>query len=80
MKVSGNKFKYDDTDYTEFADTSNKSLKNLCDLDKAISAQGQFRKLVYGCQANNEILPFADSSFNAYIANLSIMIVENPRN
>lgn len=80
LKVQGNKFQYDSTDYTEFADDSNKSLKNKCDLDQIISQQGDFRKFVLGCQANNEILPFADQSFNAYIANLSVMIVENPRN
>ena len=40
---------YDETNYTEFADKSSKSLKNHFDLDKAILDQGQFRKLVFGC-------------------------------
>jgi len=35
---------------------------------------------VIGCQANNESLPFPDSSFDAYISNLSVMIVSNHRN
>ena len=29
--------------------------------------------------ANNEVLPFADQTFNAYIANLSIHLVNHPK-
>ena len=37
IKVHGNKFKYDSTDYTEFSDDTNTKLKNLCDLDKVLT-------------------------------------------
>ena len=69
-KVEGNKFIVDtQTNYNEFADDSCTTLKNLCDLDQIILEQGEFRKFFFGCQANNEILPFPDESFNAYLAN-----------
>ena len=35
-------------------------------------------KLAYACQANNEKLPFPSDCFQAYIANLSLMLVDNP--
>src|SRR5690606_35859840 len=34
-------------------------------------------RLVFGCKANNEFLPFKDESFDCYIANLSLMLVDN---
>jgi len=34
-------------------------------------------KLLLGCWANNEALPFADNSFDCYIACLSLMLVDN---
>ena len=81
VRVEGNKFFIDNqTNYNEFADESNSALKNHCDLDKLIADQGEFRKFVFGCQANNEMLPFPDESFNAYLANLSVHIVDNPQN
>lgn len=80
MKVPGNKSFFDETNYTEFADETNKSLKHKCDIEKIIEQQGDFRKFVLGTQANNELLPFSDSSFDAYISNLSVMIVNNPLN
>ena len=45
-----------------------------------IETQKPFRKLVIGCQANNECLPFKDETFGAYISNLSLMLVVNPQN
>ena len=36
IKVPGNKTFFDETNYTEFADETNKSLKNTCDLEKII--------------------------------------------
>ena len=42
--------------------------------------QGAFRKFVYGCQANNECLPFPDGYFDAYLAPLSLMLVHNYNN
>ena len=80
-KVEGNKFLIDTkTNYNEFADDTNTILKNHFDVEKIITEQGDFRKLVLGCQANNEILPFPNDSFEAYIANLSVMLVNNPKN
>ena len=59
--VPGNKFKIDTTtDYSEYENEKSTSLKKLCDLDKIIEEQGEFRKFVYGCITNNEHLPFAD--------------------
>ena len=37
-------------------------------------------KLVFGCKANNESLPFKDETFDCYIANLSLQIVEGHKN
>jgi len=34
--------------------------------------------LVYACLCNNEQLPFEDESFEAYIASMSLMLVDNP--
>ena len=43
-----------------------------------VTTKEPFRKLVYGCRANNELLPFADETFTAYLAPLSAMLVSNP--
>lgn len=81
VRVQGNKYVVDlQTDFCEFSDETCTALKNKCDLESIIKDQGDFRKLVYGCQANNELLPFPDASFGAYIANLSVQIVNNPMN
>lgn len=37
-------------------------------------------RLIYGCNANNESLPFKSNSFDCYIANLSLMLVSNHTN
>ena len=80
-QVLGNKFSIDtETDYLSFTDDQNLNLVRNCNLDKIISDHGNFKKFVYGCRANNELLPFADQTFNAYISNLSLMIVSNPEN
>jgi len=51
-----------------------KSTDSRCEgLDQPIE-----RKRVVGCIADNMRLPFDDSSFNAYVSNLSCMIVPNP--
>jgi ubiquinone/menaquinone biosynthesis C-methylase UbiE len=34
-------------------------------------------RMVLGCLANNECLPFKDGTFDCYIANLSLMLVDN---
>lgn len=57
--VKGNKFVGEtEKDYTECTDDSGTKLKYDCDLEAIVKSQEPFRKLVYGCQANNEILPF----------------------
>ena len=67
----GNKSLIDtETNYNEFSQDG--ELKNKCDLDKIIEAQGPFNKFVYGCQANNECLPFPSDYFEAYLAPLSL--------
>ena len=83
VKVPGNKYFVDiETDYLSFTDDSCEQLKNKCDLDAIVSEKaGQdYSKFVFGCQANNEKLPFGDGYFDAYIANLSLMIVHNHKN
>ncbi|CDW71332.1 ubiquinone menaquinone biosynthesis methyltransferase [Stylonychia lemnae] len=37
-------------------------------------------RIVFGSQANNESLPFKDESFDCYIANLSLQLVDNHLN
>ena len=37
-------------------------------------------RFVFGCCANNESLPFKDDSFDCYISNLSLMLVDNHMN
>jgi ubiquinone/menaquinone biosynthesis C-methylase UbiE len=77
----GNKFLMDsETDYNEFVEGSTSELKNKCDLDKIVGEQGTFNKFVYGCQANNEVLPFPSDYFEAYLAPLSLMLVNSHKN
>jgi len=79
--VEGNKCVVDaDTDYLKFKEGSKTELVNTCDLDTVIKAQGEFNKLVFGCKANNEVLPFPSDSFDSYIAGMSLMLVANHRN
>ena len=79
MLVKGNKFAQTDRDFTELDETKTK-LKYTCDLEAIVEQQKPFRKLVFGCQANNEMMPFSDGTFGAYVANLSLMLVDNPVN
>jgi len=80
MHVEGNKFVSElETVFTELDETKTK-LKHTCDLEAVVESQKPFRKLAYGCQANNEMMPFADGTFGAYIASLSLMLVNNPKN
>lgn len=37
-------------------------------------------RFIFGCQADNESLPFKDNTFDSYLANLSLMWVDNHRN
>ena len=61
--IQGNKVVVDtETDYT--------SNGERIDLDSVVAAQGQFRKLVYGCRASGSALPFPDQWFDCYVSNL----------
>ena len=54
-EVPGHKQVIDsETNYTD------QSERKLLDLDKIIKEQGEFKKLVVGCLADNMCLPFAD--------------------
>lgn len=75
-QVPGNKSLVDtETNFCEL--NADQSLKHKVDLPAIIQGQGDFRKLVYGCVANNEVLPFGDNLFDSYIANLSLNLVDN---
>ena len=65
-------------DYITMADKSN--LDQKCDFDEIVKNQGKFSKFVYGCQANAELLPFSSNTFDAYLANLTVHLVHNPKN
>jgi len=65
-----------------YIDTETDYQNLKCDLDKVISEKAgeEFKKFVFGCRANNEVLPFPDNYFDAYISNLSLHIVHNHKN
>lgn len=52
------------------------------DLESEISKHqvSDQERFVFGCQANNEYLPFEDETFDCYLANLSLMLVDNYKN
>lgn len=61
--IEGNKVVIDsDTDFVTNGER--------VDLDAIVAAQGQFRKLVYGCRASGSALPFPDAWFDCYVSNL----------
>ena len=74
-QVPGNKYSMAEKDLSV---VSNLPIAGL-DLDGIIASQGDFKKFILGCRANNENLPFKDGQFTAYIASLSVMLVDNPR-
>ena len=48
--VPGNKSLFDlETDYVKFSDNQCTKLKNNCNINSIVKAQGKFRKFVYGC-------------------------------
>jgi len=59
---------------TDFASPEN---TDRVDLNGIISENSGANKLVYGCIADNMRLPFADGVFEAYVSNLSLMIVQH---
>ena len=70
--ISGNKYFITD-EYMAPLDSHN------FDLEAEIRSKGyeDHGRFVFGCRANNESLPFADSTFDCYISNLSIHLVHN---
>ena len=58
-----------ETDYTATENTAQ------IDLEAIRQQNAPYNKLVYGCIADNMRLPFPDATFEAYISNLSLMIV-----
>ena len=52
------------------------------DLERFLRDQevGESDRMVLGCLANNECLPFKDATFDCYLANLSLMLVDNHKN
>lgn len=70
-KVEGNKYKVEAKDLPEGFDL-NAFLKDQNFKDT--------ERFVLGAVANNECLPFADAQFDCYIANLSLMLVDNYKN
>ena len=71
-QMEGNKVIMDTE--TDFANVEN---EDRVDLNKIMSENSSYKKLVYGCLADNMRLPFADNVFEAYISNLSLMIVQH---
>lgn len=59
---------------TDYADPAN---TDQIDLEKICRENAPYDKFVFGCLADNMRLPFADSTFEAYISNLSLMIVQH---
>ena len=72
MQIEGNKAFIDcSTDYASVDNT------DRVDLEAIIEANSPSKRLVYGCLADNMRLPFHDNVFEAYISNLSLMIVQH---
>ena len=69
-QLAGNKVVMDTE--SDYANTEN---NDRVDLDKVIQENAPFSKLAFGCVADNMRLPFADNVFEAYVSNLSLMIV-----
>ena len=71
-KIEGNKVVMNtETDYASLEGNEK------VDMERIMTENGPFKKLVYGCIADNMRLPFADNFFEAYVANLSLMIVQH---
>ena len=71
-QLAGNKVVMDTE--SDYANTEN---NDRVDLDKVIQENAPFSKLAFGCVADNMRLPFADNVFEAYVSNLSLMIVQH---
>ena len=60
--------------HKRIADSSEK-----VDIEAEIASLSGSQKVLY-CAANNESLPFEDNVFDRYVANLSLMLVDNHKN
>ena len=49
-------------------------------LDQIVAEQGDFRKLVFGCQASGSELPFPNCWFDSYVSNLVLQLIDCPEN
>ena len=58
-------------------DYANTEVTSRVDLEKIIEENQPFDKFVFGCLADNMRLPFEDNLFEAYVANLSLMLVQH---
>ena len=75
-QIRGNKVIIDsETDFV--ASNSIKGRRDIIDLDALVEAQGQFKKLVYGCKASGSALPFPDEWFDCYVSNLVLMLIDD---
>ena len=75
--------RYEDSDFCKLGGTAQIDTKTdyVNDESKTCAPEiGDHQKLVVGCRANNERLPFPDQWFDCYISNLSLMIVHDYRN
>lgn len=50
----------------------------VADVDSVITSAGDFKKLVYGCQASGSKLPFKDAYFDAYVSNMVLQLIDDP--
>jgi len=59
---------------------NSKELPKNFDIEKVIGPNMEEQKFLHFSVGNNENLSFKDDSFDCYIANLSLMLVDNPLN
>ena len=72
--------RFNESDFSE--STCNKTMINDQELPVGFEIPNinSFSRMVIAGIANNEALPFKDGQFDCYIANLSLMLVDNYKN
>mmetsp|Transcript_17642 Transcript_17642/g.51353 ORF Transcript_17642/g.51353 Transcript_17642/m.51353 type:complete len:321 (-) Transcript_17642:138-1100(-) len=79
---------YDESDFTKVPGVANSYMVDgdtehpekedtFVDIE-ALKPKESFNKFVYACRADNQRLPFADNYFGAYLANLTMQLVQRP--
>ena len=58
-------------------DYANPEVTRRVDLQTLMEDNAPYSKLAFGCIADNLRLPFEDATFEAYVSNLSLMIVQH---